>query len=76
MSIRDGPATVLIHRKRNRLLYTLQIRRKEGTVLPTFEQIKRFYSLGLWTEAMVRKALAKGLLTQEQYDEITGREEG
>ena len=44
--------------------------------MPTFEQIKRFYSLGLWTKAMVRKAMEKGLLTQEQYMEITGEGEG
>ena len=44
--------------------------------MPTFEQIKRFYGLKLWTKAMVQKALAKGLLTQEQYREITGEEEG
>lgn len=44
--------------------------------MPTFEQIKRFYSLGLWTKAMVQKSLAKGLLTQEQYDEITGNSDG
>lgn len=40
--------------------------------MPTFEQIKRFCSLGLWTKPMVQKALAKGILTQEQYEEIVG----
>lgn len=36
----------------------------------TFEQIRRFYNLKLWTKAMVRNAVAKGMLTQEQYEEI------
>lgn len=40
--------------------------------MPTFEQIKRFYDLKLWKKAMVKKAMEKGLLTQEQYEEITG----
>lgn len=38
----------------------------------TFEQIKRFYDLRLWTKAMVQKAVAKGILTQGQYEEIVG----
>ena len=38
----------------------------------TYEQIKRFYDLKLWTKAMVRNAVAKGILTQEQYEEIVG----
>ena len=40
--------------------------------MPTYEQIKRFYALGLWTEAMVKRAVEKGVLTQEQYREIVG----
>ena len=38
----------------------------------TYEQIKRFYDLELWTKAMVKNAVEKGVLTQEQYREIVG----
>ena len=37
-----------------------------------FEKIKRFYDLGLWTKDMVRNAVVKGLITPEEYKEITG----
>ena len=39
--------------------------------MPTFEQIKRFYDLKLWTGAMVKRAM---VLTQGQYREIVGEE--
>lgn len=42
----------------------------------TFEQIKRFYDLRLWSKAMVRNAVAKGVLTQGQYEEIVGEAAG
>lgn len=35
-----------------------------------FEKIKRFYSLGLWSEAMVNNAVAKGIITQAEADTI------
>lgn len=31
-----------------------------------FEKIKRWYSLGLWTEKMIQTAVEKHLLTTEQ----------
>ena len=37
-----------------------------------FDKIKRFYETGLWTAAMVRQAVDKGLLTREQYRQIVG----
>lgn len=37
-----------------------------------FEAIKRNYERGLWNKAMVRLAVRKGVLTPEQYQEITG----
>ena len=40
--------------------------------MPSFEQIKRFYSLGLWTKTMVRKAVEKGVLTWMEYEEVVG----
>lgn len=38
-----------------------------------FETIKKYYDKGLWTAAMVQNAVAKGKITQEQADEITGQ---
>lgn len=35
-----------------------------------FEKIKRWYIMGLWTEAMVKSAHKKGIISQEQYDSI------
>lgn len=37
-----------------------------------FEKIKKWYKLGLWTEAMVRNAVVKGVITEAEYAEITG----
>lgn len=37
-----------------------------------FEKIKYWYDKGLWTVAMLQNAVRKGVLTQEQYDEIVG----
>ena len=36
------------------------------------EKIAKWYKQGLWTEAMVRNAVDKGIITKEQYTEITG----
>lgn len=35
-----------------------------------FEKIKRFYSLGLWSEVMVLNAVAKNIITQAEADSI------
>lgn len=35
-----------------------------------FEKIKKWYKMGLWTELMVRQALEKKVLTEEQVAEI------
>ena len=37
-----------------------------------FELIKRNYDRGLWTKAMVRVAVRKGVITKEQFAQITG----
>lgn len=37
-----------------------------------FKTIKRNYDRGLWTETMVKMAVRKGIITAEQYTEITG----
>ena len=38
----------------------------------TFEIIKRNYERKLWNKQMVALAVAKGIITAEQYREITG----
>lgn len=40
----------------------------------TFGTIKRNYDRGLWNEAMVRMAVRKGVITAEQFKEITGKD--
>ena len=37
-----------------------------------FEKIKRFYNLGLYTNIQVKQFAEKGLISSEQYTEITG----
>ena len=39
-----------------------------------FEQIKKYYDAGLWTEKMVGNAVVKKKITAEQYKEITGED--
>lgn len=36
-----------------------------------YEKIKNWYNKGLWTAEMVHEAVDKGLITEEQYREIT-----
>ncbi len=38
----------------------------------SFERIKYFYNAGLWNKQMVKMAVRKGVITAEQYEEITG----
>lgn len=38
----------------------------------SFERIKYYYEAGLWAKPMVRTAVVKGVITKEQYKEITG----
>ncbi len=40
------------------------------------EKIADWYRWGLWTEAMVQQAVEKGVLTQEEADEIKRKEGG
>ena len=37
-----------------------------------FETIKRNYMRKLWSKAMVKMAMKKGIITAKQYAEITG----
>lgn len=41
---------------------------------PKFEKVKRYYDSGMWNKAMVRNAVAKGWITAEEYEMITGEE--
>lgn len=37
-----------------------------------FDIVKNNYDKGLWTKALVKMAVKKGVITKEQYTEITG----
>ena len=37
-----------------------------------FNTVKKNYERGLWNIALVKMAVRKGIITQEQYKEITG----
>ena len=38
----------------------------------SYERIKAHYEAGLWNIQMVRNAVRKGVITAEQFEEITG----
>lgn len=38
----------------------------------SYEMIKSNFDRGLWTSTMVKLCVRKGLITAEQYTEITG----
>jgi hypothetical protein len=40
----------------------------------TYEIIKKNYDRGLWNKRMVATAVKKGVITEAQYQEITGDE--
>ncbi len=37
-----------------------------------YEKIEKWYKQGLWTAAMMRAAVEKGVITAEQFQRITG----
>nr|DAL60398.1 MAG TPA_asm: hypothetical protein [Caudoviricetes sp.] len=39
-----------------------------------FEKIKRFFNLKLYTKKQIRQFCDKGVITPEQYKQITGEE--
>lgn len=41
-----------------------------------FEKIKKYYDNGLWNKARVKNMALKGIITEEEYREITGEEFG
>ena len=38
-----------------------------------FEKSKNYYDKGLWTIDMVKNAVVKGWITEEEYYDITGQ---
>lgn len=40
----------------------------------SYERIKYYYEAGLWSIPMVKMAVRKGVITKEQYKEITGKD--
>lgn len=40
----------------------------------SYERVKYYYEAGLWSIGMVKMAVKKGIITKEQYTEITGKE--
>ena len=38
-----------------------------------FEKIKKYYDAGVWDEQRVREAVAKNVITAEEFKEITGK---
>lgn len=40
----------------------------------SFERVKYYYDAGLWSKPMVKMAVKKGVITKEQFKEITGED--
>ena len=40
----------------------------------SFERIQYYYKAGLWSKPMVKMAVRKGVITREQYRDITGED--
>ena len=40
---------------------------------PKYEKVKGYYDKGLWNEEMVRNAVVKGWIIEEEYTEITNK---
>ncbi|MBQ6972376.1 MAG: XkdX family protein [Synergistaceae bacterium] len=38
-----------------------------------YEKIKKYYEAGVWSEQRVREAVAKNIITPEQFKKITGK---
>ena len=39
-----------------------------------YEKIKEYYNTGLWSEVRVRNMVVKGVITEEEYKDIIGKE--
>ena len=40
----------------------------------SYERVKYYYNAGLWNLQMVKMAVRKGIITKEQFKEITGED--
>lgn len=38
-----------------------------------FDTVKKYYDMGVWSEAKVRDAVVKGWITAEEFQTITGK---
>ena len=39
-----------------------------------YEKIKRYYDTGLWSEERVKNMVIKGIITEEEYVNIVGKD--
>lgn len=39
-----------------------------------YEKIKKYYDTGLWSEERVRNMVIKGIITEEEFYDIIGKE--
>lgn len=39
-----------------------------------YDEVKSNYDKGLWNKVLVKMAVKKGIITREQYKEITGED--
>ena len=39
-----------------------------------YEKIKKYYDTGLWSEERVRNMVVKGVITEEEFYDIIGKE--
>ena len=39
-----------------------------------YERIKKYYALGVWSKERVKSAVEKGVITAQEYAEITGED--
>lgn len=40
----------------------------------SYERVKAYYESGMWSKSMVKMAVRKGVITKDQYTEITGED--
>ena len=39
-----------------------------------YEKVKKYYDTGLWSEVRGRNTVIKGIITEEEYKDIIGKE--
>lgn len=39
-----------------------------------YEKIKKYYDTGFWSEGRVRNMVIKGIITEEEYKDIIGKD--